>query len=143
MKLKRRADSHMPSGSGIVVLDFGSQYTQLIARRIREHHVRSLIVPYNTSLAELRKLHPAGLVLSGGPSSVFDPGAPHSDPALYELGLPVLGICYGLQLISHQMGGKVKPALHREYGRAQLDIADGSRLFLGGSAPGQPSFFEG
>ena len=119
----------MATGSGIVILDFGAQYSQLIARRVREHHVHSILVPYNTPLEELRKLQPAGLILSGGPSSVFEDGAPHSDPAVLQMGLPVLGICYGLQLISHQLGGKVRPAPNREYGRAQLKIADGSPLF--------------
>jgi GMP synthase (glutamine-hydrolysing) len=119
----------MSAGHGIVILDFGSQYTQLIARRVREHHVHSTIVPYHISPAELRKLNPAGVILSGGPSSVFEEGAPHSDPAVLSLGRPVLGICYGLQLISHQLGGKVRPAPNREYGRAHLEIKDGSRLF--------------
>ncbi|MBI1955507.1 MAG: glutamine-hydrolyzing GMP synthase [Acidobacteria bacterium] len=119
----------MSSGHGIVILDFGSQYTQLIARRIREHHVHSAIVPYHISLDELKKLNPAGIILSGGPSSVFEEGSPHSDPAILQMGIPVLGICYGLQLISHQLGGKVRPSPNREYGRALLEIADGSRLF--------------
>jgi len=114
---------------GIVILDFGSQYTQLIARRVREHHVHSTIVGYNISVEELRRLDPAGIILSGGPNSVFEESAPHSDPAILEMGIPVLGICYGLQLISQQTGGKVRPAPHREYGRALLEITDGSRLF--------------
>ncbi len=118
----------MESKHGIVILDFGAQYSQLIARRVREHHVHSILVPYNISLAELKRLEPAGIILSGGPSSVFDEGAPHSDPALLQMGIPVLGICYGLQLIAQQMGGKVEPARQREYGRAQLEILDGSRL---------------
>jgi GMP synthase (glutamine-hydrolysing) len=117
----------MPTGSGIVILDFGAQYSQLIARRVREHHVRSSLVPFNTSVAELRRMNPAGIILSGGPSSVFEDGAPHSDPAVLEMGVPVLGICYGQQLITHQLGGKVRPAPHREYGRAQLEICDGAR----------------
>ena len=118
----------MESTQSIVILDFGAQYSQLIARRVREHHVRSAIVPYNISLEELRKLQPSGIILSGGPSSVFDPGAPHSDPAILQMGIPVLGICYGLQLIAHQLGGKVEPARQREFGRALLEIADHSRL---------------
>ena len=120
--------SNMASGHGIVILDFGGQYTQLIARRIREHHVHSTIVPFNVAPQALHEMNPAGVILSGGPSSVFDEGAPHSDPAILEIGVPVLGICYGLQLITQQMGGKVRPAPQREYGRAQLDIGDGSRL---------------
>ena len=118
----------MTSGHGIVILDFGAQYSQLIARRIREHHVHSTIVPFHISAEALRKLEPAGIILSGGPSSVFDEGAPHSDPAILQMGVPVLGICYGLQLIAQQMGGEVRPAPNREYGRALLEIADGSRL---------------
>jgi GMP synthase (glutamine-hydrolysing) len=123
----------MATSRGIVILDFGAQYSQLIARRVREHHVHSVIVPYNIPTEELRKLEPAGIILSGGPSSVFDEGAPHSDPAILKMGIPVLGICYGLQLISHQMGGTVKSAAEREYGRKLLeifdDISDGSPLF--------------
>ena len=125
----------MASGHGIVILDFGSQYTQLIARRIREHHVHSTIIPFHVSPAALREMNPAGVVLSGGPSSVFDDGAPHSDPAVLQIGVPILGICYGLQLITQQMGGKVRPAPAREYGRAQLDIAAGSRLLDGVPSP--------
>jgi GMP synthase (glutamine-hydrolysing) len=117
----------MASGHGIVILDFGAQYSQLIARRVREHHVHSTIVPFHISLEALRAMNPAGVILSGGPSSVFDDGAPHSDPAILRMGVPVLGICYGLQLIAHQMGGTVRPALQREYGRKLLEISgDGS-----------------
>ena len=125
----------METATGIVILDFGSQYTQLIAHRIRQHHVRSTIVPCTISPKDLGKLRPAGIILSGGPSSVFDDDAPRSDPAILKMGTPVLGICYGLQLISHQLGGTVRPAPHREYGRAQLEIivgsggSDGSLLF--------------
>jgi GMP synthase (glutamine-hydrolysing) len=119
----------MSTGHGIIILDFGAQYSQLIARRVREHHVHSSLVPFNTTVEELRRMRPAGIIYSGGPSSVFEPGAPHSDPAVLEMGLPVLGICYGQQLIAHQLGGKVCPAPSREYGRAQLSISDGARLF--------------
>ncbi len=117
-----------PMHSGIVILDFGAQYTQLIARRIREQHVYSVIVPFHTPVEELRRMKPRGIILSGGPSSVFEPGAPHCSPEVYELGVPVLGICYGLQLLAHQLGGRVRPAERREYGRAQLDVQDGSPL---------------
>jgi GMP synthase (glutamine-hydrolysing) len=120
-------------GRGIVILDFGAQYSQLIARRIREHHVHSTLVPFNIPLGELQAMNPAGVILSGGPSSVFDEGAPHSDPSILRMGVPVLGICYGLQLIAHQMGGTVQPALQREYGRKLLEIVSdngsGSPLF--------------
>ncbi len=105
---------------GIVVLDFGGQYTQLIARRIREQQVFSAILPCTASVAEIRAQEPVGIVLSGGPSSVYDKDAPVCDPKTLELGVPVLGICYGMQWLAHSLGGKVEPAEHREYGRAQL-----------------------
>jgi GMP synthase (glutamine-hydrolysing) len=107
---------------GVVVLDFGGQYTQLIARRIREQQVFSSILPCSTSMEELMKLEPVGVVLSGGPSSVYDPEAPKCDPKLLALGVPVLGICYGMQWITHTLGGKVERADRREYGRAELNI---------------------
>jgi GMP synthase (glutamine-hydrolysing) len=121
---------------GVVVLDFGGQYTQLIARRIREQQVFSAILPCTTSLDEIRKFEPAGLVLSGGPSSVYDPDAPKCDPRILAMGLPVLGICYGMQWIAHALGGKVEKAERREYGRAQLKVrtdaaAPQSHLFVG------------
>jgi GMP synthase (glutamine-hydrolysing) len=117
--------------NGILILDFGSQYTQLIARRIRELNVFSAIVPFNTAVEEIRRLQPRGLVLSGGPSSVFEEGAPHSSAAIFDLGIPVLGLCYGLQLMAHQLGGRVRPAARREYGRAQLEITGQSTLLAG------------
>ena len=116
---------------GIVVLDFGSQYTQLIARRIREQNVFSIILPCHTPLAEVRALEPAGIVLSGGPASVYDREAPVCDPKVLEMGKPVLGICYGLQWITHQLGGKVEPAERREYGPAELSLENNSALFAG------------
>ena len=121
----------MSERGGIVVLDFGGQYTQLIARRIREQCVFSAILPCTVSLDEIRQLAPAGVVLSGGPSSVYDPGAPFCDPAVLRLGVPVLGICYGLQWIAHTLGGEVRRAERREYGPAQLEIQNGSELFRG------------
>jgi GMP synthase (glutamine-hydrolysing) len=119
----------------IVVLDFGSQYTQLIARRIRECGVYAEIHPYWISAQELRALAPRGLVLSGGPASVYEPGAPQPDPDIFQLGIPILGICYGLQLIGYHFGGKVARATRREYGRAQLWITDHSDLFAGVPSP--------
>jgi GMP synthase (glutamine-hydrolysing) len=121
---------------GVVVLDFGGQYTQLIARRIRELQVFSSILPCTASLDEIRKLEPVGLVLSGGPSSVYDANAPNCDPNILAMGLPVLGICYGMQWITHALGGKVEKAERREYGSAQLIIEIGqghaeSLLFAG------------
>jgi GMP synthase (glutamine-hydrolysing) len=109
---------------GVVVLDFGGQYTQLIARRIREQQVFSSILPCTVSMEELMKLEPVGVVLSGGPSSVYDAEAPKCDPNLLALGVPVLGICYGMQWITHTLGGKVERAERREYGRAQLNLED-------------------
>src|SRR3990172_7866775 len=116
---------------GIVVLDFGGQYTQLIARRVRELQVFSAILPCTAPLEQIRRYEPAGVVLSGGPSSVYDPVAPWCDPGVLTLGVPVLGICYGLQWIAHTLGGEVERADRREYGRAQLEVRNGSALFAG------------
>jgi GMP synthase (glutamine-hydrolysing) len=115
----------------IVVLDFGAQYSQLIARRIREQNVFSAVLPCTASLDEIRSYSPVGIVLSGGPSSVYDKDAPNSDPRIFDLGIPVLGICYGLQLMVHVLGGKVRAATKREYGHANVDIKDDSRLLQG------------
>ncbi|MGD0403359.1 MAG: glutamine-hydrolyzing GMP synthase [Candidatus Acidiferrales bacterium] len=114
---------------GIVVLDFGGQYTQLIARRIREQQVFSAILPCTANIEEIRALEPAGIVLSGGPSSVYDATAPICDPKVLQLDVPVLGICYGMQWMAHTLGGKVEPAERREYGRAEITIENGSKLF--------------
>ncbi len=116
---------------GIVVLDFGGQYTQLIARRIREQQVFSAILPCTASVEEIRALEPVGIVLSGGPSSVYDATAPVCDPKVLQLDVPVLGICYGMQWMAHTLGGKVEPAERREYGRAEIAIENGSKLFAG------------
>jgi GMP synthase (glutamine-hydrolysing) len=105
---------------GIVVLDFGGQYTQLIARRVREQQVFSAILPCDASIDEMRSYDPAGIVLSGGPSSVYDKDAPKCDPAVLAAGIPVLGICYGMQWIAKTLGGKVEPVQRREYGRAEF-----------------------
>jgi GMP synthase (glutamine-hydrolysing) len=115
----------------IVILDFGSQYTQLIARRIREMHVYSVIVPCNLVFSEIEELHPQALILSGGPSSVYDPASPVCDERVLKLGVPVLGICYGLQWMSHKLGGKVEAAGRREYGFAKLDIDSSDGLLRG------------
>src|SRR5260370_22971903 len=105
---------------GVVVLDFGGQYTQLIARRMREQQVFSAILPCTASLEEIKQYEPAGIVLSGGPSSVYDVDAPKCDPKVLALGIPVLGICYGMQWITHILGGKVERAERRGYGHARL-----------------------
>jgi GMP synthase (glutamine-hydrolysing) len=124
-----KAGGMVSTRHGIVVLDFGGQYTQLIARRIREQQVFSAILPCTASVEEIRALEPAGIVLSGGPSSVYDATAPVCDPKVLQLGIPVLGICYGMQWMAHTLGGKVEPAERREYGRAELAIENGSKLF--------------
>jgi GMP synthase (glutamine-hydrolysing) len=116
----------------IVILDFGSQYTQLIARRIREQNVFSVVLPCTAPLADIQALNPLGIILSGGPSSVYDADAPAADPRILELGAPVLGICYGLQFIVHHLGGKVRSASKREYGHAEVTIEDSATpLFAG------------
>lgn len=115
----------------ILVIDFGSQYTQLIARRIREFKVYSEIIPYNTPFFEIKKRNPSGIILSGGPKSVFEEGAPSIDKEIFELGVPTLGICYGMQLITHLLGGVVVPNKQREYGKAILYIDDDRDLFHG------------
>ena len=117
--------------SKILILDFGSQYTQVIARRIRELQVYSEIVRFDTPAAEIARLKPKGLILSGGPASVYDKGAPHLDPEIFSLGIPVLGICYGLMLMAHHLGGQVVFTGRREYGAGTLHIANGSQLLDG------------
>ncbi len=108
----------------ILVLDFGSQYTQLIARRVREGRVYSEILPFNTPISKIKKFSPKGIILSGGPSSIYDRKAPKLDKRILGLGVPVLGICYGMQYLAHLYGGKVAKALKSEYGRAELHIDD-------------------
>ena len=108
----------------IIILDFGSQYTQVIARRIRECNVYSVILRYDTPAAEIVAQAPKGLILSGGPSSVYDKKAPLPDPAIFKLGLPVLGICYGLQILAQYLGGRVEPGQRREYGKGTLHVKD-------------------
>ena len=115
----------------IVILDYGSQYTQLIARRIREQQVFSEIVRFDTPAAKLRENMPKGIVLSGGPNSVFEAGAPGIDPEIFELGVPVLGVCYGMQLMSQQLGGKVQPGESREYGKTEMATEPDNELFAG------------
>lgn len=123
-----------PSES-VAVLDFGSQYSQLIARRIRECHVYSQVLPFGISAAELAKLAPSGVILSGGPASVYEEGAPKVDPEIFKLGVPVLGICYGMQLMVQTLGGQVVPSGAREYGFAELRVKDSSDALLAGLEP--------
>jgi GMP synthase (glutamine-hydrolysing) len=117
--------------SKILILDFGSQYTQVIARRIRECQVYSEIVRFDTPAAEIAALRPNGIILSGGPASVYDKGAPQIDPEVFSLGIPTLGICYGLMLMAHHLGGQVVFTGRREYGAGMLHIRNGSELFDG------------
>jgi GMP synthase (glutamine-hydrolysing) len=120
-----------PKHSKILILDFGSQYTQVIARRVRELQVYSEVVPFNFGSAEIGKLQPNGIILSGGPASVYDKGAPQIDPEIFSLGVPVLGICYGLMQMAHHLGGRVVFTGRREYGAGMLHITNGSQLFDG------------
>lgn len=120
-----------PLTDKILVLDFGSQYTQLIARRIREGKVYSEIFPFNAGMERIRDFRPKGIVLSGGPSSVYDSEAPIPPDEIFTLGIPVLGICYGMQLMAHRLGGAVAKATKREYGRATLLVDDDTDLFWG------------
>jgi GMP synthase (glutamine-hydrolysing) len=115
----------------IIILDFGGQYTQLIARRVREQKVYSEIHPFNLPIAKIRELAPKGIILSGGPASCYDAGAPRISTELYDLGVPVLGICYGVQLTALLLGGQVAPAERREYGRAHVRIKDTTDLLHG------------
>jgi len=118
----------------VIILDFGAQYTQLIARRVRELGVYCEIHPFNISPEVVQKLKPLGIILSGGPSSVYDQNAPKPASRIFELGVPILGICYGLQLIAEQLGGEVNASLRREYGSANLQIDRNDDIFLGVSA---------
>ena len=115
----------------IVILDFGGQYTQLIARRVRECRVYSEVLPYNAPVEQIRAIHPMGVILSGGPASVLEEGAPRCDMGVWELGVPVLGICYGMQLTAHLLGGKVEKASKREYGRIRVTMDDRDNLLKG------------
>ena len=115
----------------ILVLDFGSQYTQLIARRLREQGVYTELIPFNASIEQIKAKSPKGLILSGGPASVYAKDAYFCDEKIFDLGLPILGICYGMQLIAHKFGGSVIPASHKEYGKAELKITKNSPLFDG------------
>ena len=118
----------MPEHQKIIILDFGGQYTRLIARRVRENRVYSEVVPWSIDLEEIKRRRPVGIILSGGPSSVHDPDAPRIDPALYDLGVPVLGICYGMQLTADLLGGKVEKAQEREYGRVTVRMKEQTGL---------------
>ncbi|MEK7249100.1 MAG: glutamine-hydrolyzing GMP synthase, partial [Bacteroidota bacterium] len=123
----------------ILILDYGSQYTQLIARRVRELGVYSELHPFNIAVEKIKSLKPKGIILSGSPFSTYEKEAPISSPEIFELGIPVLGICYGLQLMAYQLGGEVDKAARREYGHAELMIDDESDLFDGFGVNGTSS----
>jgi GMP synthase (glutamine-hydrolysing) len=120
-----------PIRERVVILDFGSQYVQLIARRVREQHVYSQIVRYDTPAAEIAALAPKGIILSGGPASVYEPNAPRCDPALWQLNIPILGICYGMQLLCQALGGVVEPVPTREFGRTPCQFLTSDPLLEG------------
>src|SRR2546425_1301344 len=120
-----------PTDELILILDFGAQYAQLIARRVRECHVYCEILPFDTPLADIKALNPKGIIFSGGPSSVYEPGAPSVDEDIYDLRAPILGICYGHQLMAKQLGGRVVPSERREYGKADLTVTGAQPLFDG------------
>ena len=115
----------------VLVFDFGAQYAQLIARRVREQNVFCQLVRHGLTADRVRELQPKGIILSGGPASVYDKGAPSCDPAIFELGVPVLGICYGMQLACQFLGGKVVPSRGREFGRAHCHVREADGLFAG------------
>ena len=123
----------MTHHDGILIIDFGSQFTQLIARRVREQRVYCEIHPPSRSIEWIREWKPQAIILSGGPNSIYGEGVPTADPELLKLGVPVLGLCYGMQVLAQLTGGKVIPAARREYGRADLRIV-GGKLFEGFSA---------
>ena len=104
----------------IAILDFGSQYSKIIARKIRESHVYCEVLSHRLTVQQLKEKNVQGIILSGGPSSVFDDQSPHCDPAIFSCGIPVLGICYGMQLMAHSLGGEVTPGTTHEYGKASL-----------------------
>src|SRR4026207_774381 len=120
----------------VLIVDFGSQVTQLIARRVREEKVYSEIVPYQKAEAAFREMKPKAIILSGGPASVLDKNAPLAPKAIYDAGIPVLGICYGEQAMAHQLGGKVEGGHHREFGRAEVTATEEGPRFAGGWGSG-------
>src|ERR1700687_4058772 len=132
MKVERELGTLKTEHGGIVVLDFWGQYTQLIARRVRERQGVWGELECTSALQEIRKLEPAGIILSGGPSSVYDKDAPKCDAGVLAMGIPVLGICYGMQWVAKNLGGKVEPSERREYGPAQLNVEKAASDILGG-----------
>src|SRR3954464_10450936 len=121
----------MTPDQSVLILDFGSQYTQLIARRVREQSVFSVVHPFDLSVEKIRELKPKAIILSGGPQSVYSETAPICSREIFDLGVPILGICYGMQLTAYLLDGKVEAATEREYGRAEIQVTDRSKLFAG------------
>ena len=115
----------------VLVLDFGGQYNQLIARRVREANVYCEVLPYSISLEHIREKNPKGIIFTGGPASVLDAESPTCDPGIFSLGIPILGICYGMQLMGVMLGGEVGRSEQREYGRIEVSLKDDDRLFKG------------
>ena len=115
----------------ILIIDFGSQFNQLIARRVRENKVFCQIMPPNTSIRKIRKLNPEGIILSGGPSSIYEKNSPKADKSIFDLNIPILGICYGAQLMIQELGGTVEKATKREFGKAELTVTYTAGLFAG------------
>lgn len=128
-------DSGSASAEKIVVLDFGAQYLQLIVRKVQEQGIACEIQPAEISLVEILEQRPSGIILSGGPASVYEPGAPGLDPGILEAGIPILGICYGHQLMAHMLGGRVKPGEHREYGFTEIEVTTPDLLLAGVDSP--------
>src|SRR5262249_5722539 len=123
--------THSPENERILIFDFGAQYVQLIARRVREQNVFSQIVRFDLPAARVKELNPTGIILSGSPWSVYEKGAPHCDPEIFNLNVPILGLCYGLQIMCHQLGGHVKPGTTREFGRATVRVVAPDKLLAG------------
>lgn len=123
-------EKHIDFFDSVLVIDFGSQYSELIARRVRELNVYSELISYRTTAEQIKKISPKGIILSGGPNSVYDKGAPECDPEIFNLGIPVLGVCYGMQLMAKVLGGKVVQANKHEYGKAILEVNPKDKLFL-------------
>src|ERR1700750_2827073 len=121
----------------ILIVDFGSQVTQLIARRVREQGVYCEIVPFNRAAEAFAQMKPRAIILSGGPASLLDPGAPLPPPEFYTAGVPILGICYGEQAMAHQLGGKVEGGHHREFGRAEIEVTEDNPTIAGVWGRGQ------
>ena len=124
--MTKSASTHVET---VLVLDFGAQYTQLIARRVREHHVFCKILPCTASFAEIEAANPKAIILSGGPASVWQGGSPRCAPEVFHMGVPLLGLCYGMQFLCGELGGSVARADHREFGRAAIQVVDADVLF--------------